>query len=174
MSSPVRIEQLRFRAAPLDMTDEQFRALGHELVDRIAGFLASVRTRPVTPAESPQEVRKALAAFCQEHKLWFHVDGAYGAFASAVAGAPPDLKALQLADSVAVDPHKWLYAPLEAGCALVRDAAALRNAFSYHPPYYNFEVEATNYFDLGPQNSRGFRAHQPWFRTDRAISEQVE
>lgn len=63
-----------------------------------------------------------------------------------------------LADSVAVDPHKWLYVPMEAGCALVKNADHLRNAFSYHPPYYHFGVEATNFVDLGPQNSRGFRA----------------
>src|SRR5215510_7417591 len=62
MSSRARIEQLRFRTAPLDMTDEQFRSLGHDLVDRIAGFLSSIRTHPVTPAESPEEVRAALAA----------------------------------------------------------------------------------------------------------------
>jgi aromatic-L-amino-acid/L-tryptophan decarboxylase len=372
--SSARIEKLRYRVAPLEMTDEQFRLLGHDLVDRIATFLASMRTHPVTPAESPEEVRAALAenrmlpeegrdpgallrdatsllfehslfnghprfygyitssaaplgiladllaaavnanvgawklspmatemeaqvirwlaqfigypadcgglllsggnmanltcflaaraaqagwdvrkqgvaggprlciyastethtwiqkaadltglgteaihwidgrqpmdvdglelryrqdidqgyqpflvvgsagtvstgavdplpelaAFCQEHKLWFHVDGAYGAFAAAVAGAPPDLKALQSADSVAVDPHKWLYAPLEAGCALVRDPAALRNAFSYHPPYYNFDVEGVNYFDMGPQNSRGFRALKVWLALQHA------
>jgi aromatic-L-amino-acid/L-tryptophan decarboxylase len=75
---------------------------------------------------------------------------------------------LQLADSVAVDPHKWLYAPLEAGCALVRDPAALRNAFSDHPPYYSFEVEATNYFDMGPPNSRGFRALKVWLALQHA------
>src|SRR3954452_20234193 len=62
MSSRARIEQLRFRTAPLEMTDEQFRSLGHDLVDRIAGFLASVRNHPVTPGESPDEVRAALAA----------------------------------------------------------------------------------------------------------------
>ena len=62
-------------------------------------------------------------------------------FRNGRGGAPPDLNGLQSADSVAVDPHKWLYAPLEAGCALVRNPAALRNAFSYHPPYYNFEAE---------------------------------
>jgi aromatic-L-amino-acid/L-tryptophan decarboxylase len=374
MSSPPRIEQLRFRAAPLEITDERFRSLGHDLVDRIAGFLASMRTYPVTPAESPEEVRAALAAtsvlpeegkdpgalvrdaagllfehslfnghprfygyitssaapigmladllaaavnanvgawklspmatemevqvirwlaqfigypadcgglllsggnmanltcflaaraaqagwdvrkqgvasgprlcvyastethtwiqkaadlaglgteaihwingrqsmdldelevryrqdmdegyqpflvvgsagtvstgavdplpelaaFCREYQLWFHVDGVYGAFASGVAGAPPDLKGLQAADSVALDPHKWLYAPLEAGCALVRDPAALRNAFSYHPPYYNFAVEATNYYDIGPQNSRGFRALKVWLALQHA------
>jgi aromatic-L-amino-acid/L-tryptophan decarboxylase len=72
------------------------------------------------------------------------------------------LQALREADSVAVDPHKWLYAPLEAGCALVRDPEKLREAFSYHPPYYHFGVEAINYFDLGPQNSRGFRALKVW------------
>src|SRR5436305_6664941 len=62
MSSPLRLEQLRFRAAPLDMTAEQFRSLGHDLVDRIAGFLGSIRAHPVTPAESPEEVRETLAA----------------------------------------------------------------------------------------------------------------
>jgi aromatic-L-amino-acid decarboxylase len=69
---------------------------------------------------------------------------------------------LREADSVAVDPHKWLYAPLEAGCALVRDPEHLRAAFSYHPPYYHFEERATNYVDYGPQNSRGFRALKVW------------
>jgi glutamate/tyrosine decarboxylase-like PLP-dependent enzyme len=109
-----------------------------------------------------------LARFCQKHKLWFHVDGAYGAFAAAVAGAPADLKGLQLADSVALDPHKWLYAPLEAGCALVRNRSALTNAFSYHPPYYNFDGEGLNYYDIGPQNSRGFRALKIWLAFQHA------
>ena len=76
--------------------------------------------------------------------------------------APDDLRGLSQADSVAVDPHKWLYAPLEAGCALVRDPEALRAAFAYHPPYYHFEERATNYVDYGPQNSRGFRALKVW------------
>ena len=94
--------------------------------------------------------------------MWFHVDGAYGGFAAALPEAPDDLRGLSLADSVAVDPHKWLYAPLEAGCALVRDPEALRAAFAYHPPYYHFDERATNYVDYGPQNSRGFRALKVW------------
>ena len=69
---------------------------------------------------------------------------------------------------MAVDPHKWLYAPLEAGCALVRDPSALRNAFSYHPAYYNFEGEGLNYYDIGPQNSRGFRALKVWLALQQA------
>src|SRR6185369_9387733 len=76
--------------------------------------------------------------------------------------APYDLHGLREADSVAVDPHKWLYAPLEAGCALVRDPELLRAAFAYHPPYYHFEEKVTNYVDCGPQNSRGFRALKVW------------
>jgi glutamate/tyrosine decarboxylase-like PLP-dependent enzyme len=104
----------------------------------------------------------ALAELCREEAVWLHVDGAYGGLAAAVPGGPQDLQALRLADSVAVDPHKWLYAPLEAGCILVRDPQALRNAFSYHPPYYHFGEEAVNFFDYGPQNSRGFRALKVW------------
>ena len=90
------------------------------------------------------------------------MDGAYGGFAAAVPEAPDDLRALSEADSVAVDPHKWLYAPLEAGCALARDPEKLRAAFAYHPPYYHFEEQATNYVDYGPQNSRCFRALKVW------------
>src|SRR5437899_10212894 len=75
---------------------------------------------------------------------------------------PGDLKGISEADSVAVDPHKWLYAPLEAGCALVRDPEALRRAFAYHPPYYHFDEQAINFVDYGPQNSRGFRALKVW------------
>jgi glutamate/tyrosine decarboxylase-like PLP-dependent enzyme len=127
----------------------------------VVGSAGTVSTGAVDPLP-------ALAAFCREHGLWFHVDGAYGAFAAAVEDASPDLKGLRMADSIAVDPHKWLYAPLEAGCALVRDPAALRNAFSYHPLYYSFDVEATNYFDLGPQNSRGFRALKVWLALQHA------
>jgi len=103
-----------------------------------------------------------LASLCREYGLWFHVDGAYGALAANVPEAPADLAALMDANSVSVDPHKWLYAPLEAGCALVRKPAQLSNAFSYHPSYYHFEEEATNYFDCGMQNSRGFRALKVW------------
>ncbi len=105
----------------------------------------------------------AIAALCKAEKLWFHVDGAYGGFAAAVPDAPPELRGLALADSVAVDPHKWLYAPLEAGCGLVRDPARLIAAFSYHPPYYHLD-EALNFVDFGMQNSRGFRALKVWLQ----------
>jgi glutamate/tyrosine decarboxylase-like PLP-dependent enzyme len=119
------------------------------------GTAGSVSTGAVDPLND-------VADICSRSGAWFHVDGAYGAFAAAVPGTPADLAALQRADSVAVDPHKWLYAPLEAGCTLVRDPERLRNAFAYHPPYYHFGEEATNYVEFGPQNSRGFRALKVW------------
>ena len=127
----------------------------------VVGSAGTVSTGAVDPLPD-------LAAFCRQHQLWFHVDGAYGAFAAAVTGVPSELKGLRLADSVALDPHKWLYAPLEAGCALVRNRSALTNAFSYHPPYYNFEGEGLNYYDMGPQNSRGFRALKVWLALHHA------
>jgi aromatic-L-amino-acid decarboxylase len=121
----------------------------------VVGTAGSVSTGAVDPLPE-------IAALCREHDLWFHVDGAYGALAAKVPGAPASLAALGEADSVAVDPHKWLYAPLEAGCVLVRDAEKLRSAFSYHPAYYHFDDQALNYFDYGMQNSRGFRALKVW------------
>jgi glutamate/tyrosine decarboxylase-like PLP-dependent enzyme len=127
----------------------------------VIGTAGSVSTGAVDPLPE-------LAALCREEGLWFHVDGAYGGVAANVPGTPDDLKGLALADSVVVDPHKWLYAPLEAGCVLVRNVEALRNAFSYHPPYYSFDTEAINYFDLGPQNSRGFRALKIWLAFQQA------
>jgi glutamate/tyrosine decarboxylase-like PLP-dependent enzyme len=125
------------------------------------GTAGSVSTGAVDPLPDIAEV-------CRDHGVWFHVDGAYGGFAAAVPEAPDDLRALRLADSIAIDPHKWLYAPLEAGCALVRDPEALGAAFAYHPPYYHFDERATNYVDLGPQNSRGFRALKVWLALRQA------
>ena len=125
----------------------------------VVGTAGSVSTGAIDPL-------REIAAICREHDLWFHVDGAYGAPAAALPEADPDLRALALADSVAVDPHKWLYAPLEAGCALVREPERLRDTFSYHPPYYpdkeTGEAPPIYYHELGPQNSRGFRALKVW------------
>jgi len=127
----------------------------------VVGTAGTVSTGAVDPLP-------AMAALCREHKVWFHVDGAYGGFAAMVEDVPADLRGLSQADSLAVDPHKWLYAPLEAGCALVRDPEQHRAAFSYHPPYYHFGVEATNFVDYGPQNSRGFRALKVWLGLKQA------
>jgi glutamate/tyrosine decarboxylase-like PLP-dependent enzyme len=127
----------------------------------VVGSAGTVSTGAVDPLTE-------LATICREFNLWFHVDGAYGAMAAILPNAPQEFAGLSEADSIAIDPHKWLYAPLEAGCALVRNREKLRDAFSYHPAYYHFETEATNYYDLGPQNSRGFRALKVWLALQQA------
>jgi glutamate/tyrosine decarboxylase-like PLP-dependent enzyme len=113
-----------------------------------------------------------IAALCKKYDLWFHVDGAYGAPAAVLPEYAQTFKGLNEADSVAIDPHKWLYSPLEAGCCLVRNAKHLTDAFSFHPVYYNFdglaEDPVTNYYDHGLQNSRGFRALKVWLALKQA------
>ena len=128
----------------------------------VVGTAGSVSTGAVDPLAD-------IAALCREEKMWFHADGAYGAPATLLSNPPAQLRALSEADSVAVDPHKWLYAPLEAGCVLVRNADALRDAFSYTPNYYHFDhagdgeaAPPVNFYELGMQNSRGFRALKVW------------
>jgi aromatic-L-amino-acid decarboxylase len=139
-------------------------AIARDLATNCLPFLAvgtagNVSTGAVDPLQG-------IAQICERHGLWFHVDGAYGAPAAALAESPPDLKALSRADSVALDPHKWLFCPLEAACTLVRDPSALVNAFSYRPPYYHFGADAQStghdYYEHGVQNSRGFRALKVW------------
>jgi glutamate/tyrosine decarboxylase-like PLP-dependent enzyme len=136
----------------------------------VVGTAGSVSTGAIDPL-------REIAALCKQENLWFHVDGAYGALAAALPDADPDLHALALADSVAVDPHKWLYSPLEAGCALVRDRNAMSAAFSYRPSYYFFGTEeeehGTNMVDYGLQNSRGFRALKVWLGLQHAGREGV-
>jgi glutamate/tyrosine decarboxylase-like PLP-dependent enzyme len=152
--------------------DQDQRILIDELEDKIntdkeEGYLpfivignaGTVGTGAIDPLQK-------INAVCKKQNLWFHVDGAYGAFAAALPDAPEDLKALKHADSIALDPHKWLYAPLEAGCTLVRNTESLPNAFSYLPSYYRFSDDkkerGINYYELGFQNSRGFRALKVW------------
>lgn len=127
----------------------------------VIGTAGSVSTGAIDPLPQIHEV-------CREHDLWFHVDGAYGGFAACVPEAHDDLRGLSLADSVAVDPHKWLYAPLEAGCALIRNPRHMLDAFAYRPKYYHLDDEAVSFVEYGPQNSRGFRALKVWLQLQQA------
>ncbi|MFL5488341.1 MAG: pyridoxal phosphate-dependent decarboxylase family protein [Gemmatimonadaceae bacterium] len=131
----------------------------------VIGTAGSVGTGAIDPLPE-------IARICKEFDLWFHVDGAYGAPAVALDNAGDDLKGLRLADSIAIDPHKWLYSSIEAGCILTRRPNALRDAFSFKPPYYQFDdndgQEVKNYFEYGPQNTRGFRALKIWLGFQQA------
>lgn len=158
--------QLRMDPRALEQALDEETAAGRKPMMVVASG-GSVSTGAVDPL-------RELSRICRERDVWLHVDGAYGAFTAMLPDAPEELHHLALADSVAVDPHKWLYAPMEAGCALVRDPEHMRTAFSYHPPYYHFGVEANNYVDFGPQNSRGFRALKVWLALQQAGREGYE
>ncbi|HSE27730.1 MAG TPA: aminotransferase class V-fold PLP-dependent enzyme, partial [Gemmatimonadales bacterium] len=136
----------------------------------VVGTAGTVGTGVVDPL-------RAIALTCRAHDLWFHVDGAYGAPAAVLPESDPDLRALREADSIALDPHKWLYAPLEAGCVLVRDPDELSRTFSFDPVYYNFAGDPddppVNFLALGPQNSRGFRALKVWLGLRQAGREGI-
>ncbi|MEO9891125.1 aminotransferase class V-fold PLP-dependent enzyme [Aurantibacter sp.] len=107
-----------------------------------------------------------LATISKKYNLWFHIDGAYGAPAAIIPELKNLFNGIEKADSIALDPHKWLYSPLEAGCTLVKNSQHLIDTYSSHPEYYNFtstegEV-AQNFYEFGLQNSRGFRALKVW------------
>jgi glutamate/tyrosine decarboxylase-like PLP-dependent enzyme len=106
------------------------------------------------------------AAICKRYDLWFHIDGAYGIPAAAVPQYRQMFNGINEADSIALDPHKWLYAPLEAGCTLVKNPQHLHDTYSSHPVYYNFngntDEPSLNYYEYGFQNSRGFRTLKVW------------
>ena len=107
-----------------------------------------------------------IASICKTYDLWFHIDGAYGIPAAIVPELNQLFQGIKEADSLALDPHKWLYSPLEAGCTLVKNPKHLTDTYSSHPEYYNFSKNdhgpALNYYEYGLQNSRGFRALKVW------------
>lgn len=124
----------------------------------VVGTAGTVSTGAIDPI-------RELAEFCETQGIWLHVDGAYGAPAACLPESPDDLHSLAFANSVAIDPHKWLHSPIAAACVMTRDPNALRNAFDFRPDYYHFDDESSNgidYYQHGMQNSRGFRALKVW------------
>jgi glutamate/tyrosine decarboxylase-like PLP-dependent enzyme len=106
-----------------------------------------------------------LAEYCRREGLWFHVDGAYGAAAALCARGRALLDGLGEADSLALDPHKWLFQPYEIGCVLVRDRQWLGQTFQILPEYLA-DIEGQegelNLCNYGIQLTRGFRALKLW------------
>ena len=113
---------------------------------------------------------RAIAVSCRAHDLWMHVDGAYGAAATLADRGRAALDGLDLADSIALDPHKWLFQPFEIGCVLVRDLRHLRQSFSVHPEdnaSYLADVgrmaeREVVFYEHGIQLTRAFRALKLW------------
>jgi aromatic-L-amino-acid decarboxylase len=125
------------------------------------GVVCATAGTTSTGAIDPLE---AIADLCAEHDLWLHVDGAYGA-ATAFLPEREDLRrALGRADSLTLDPHKWLYAPFEAGCLLTPHERWLRCAFTGDGSYMqDIPRDAVNFFERGPELTRGGRAVPLWF-----------
>ncbi|WNF00023.1 aminotransferase class I/II-fold pyridoxal phosphate-dependent enzyme [Streptomyces luomodiensis] len=107
-----------------------------------------------------------IADICDRHGLWLHIDGAYGAIARTHPRVAPELRGIARADSLSIDPHKWLSVPVECGCALVRDGELLRRTFAYVPPYLHTEegvgIGGPDFAQYGFQQTRGFRALKLW------------
>jgi aromatic-L-amino-acid/L-tryptophan decarboxylase len=135
------------------------RAAGHRPIC-VIGNAGTINTGAVDDLN-------ALADLCEREDLWFHVDGAIGAVAILAENVKPLLKGIERADSVALDLHKWMHIPFEAGCAIVRSERAHRNTFSLTPEYLAHETRGLAaghlwFSDYGLQLSRQFRALKVW------------
>lgn len=109
---------------------------------------------------------QALASLAADEGLWFHVDGCIGALITIAPDNAYRVAGIERADSIALDPHKWLHAPIEAGCALIRDASLHRATFAVTPEYLQTTprglASAAWLHDYGLQTTRGFRALKIW------------
>ncbi len=168
--------------------DENFKIRIDDLVakiceDRDAGYLpfcvvanaGTVNTGAFDPLAEVGEVARRF-------NLWFHVDAAYGGFAALTESAKPLFAAIREADSVALDPHKWLYLPVDCGCVLYRNAQSARATFAHEAEYtrvLNQEADETfAFWDYGPELSRRFRALKVWMMLKgiglRALAQAIE
>jgi glutamate/tyrosine decarboxylase-like PLP-dependent enzyme len=123
----------------------------------LVGSAGTVNTGAIDPLE-------ALADVAVAEGLWFHVDGAYGAFGVLDPAIAARYRGMERADSLTLDPHKWLGVPVDAGCALVRRADDLRAAFSSVPPYLRQDAgaEVGTFAEYGLEQTRPFRALKTW------------
>ncbi|MDH3271278.1 MAG: aminotransferase class V-fold PLP-dependent enzyme [Gemmatimonadota bacterium] len=152
-------------------SDERYRLKMDDLLrmvekDRAAGFTpiavcgnaGATNTGAVDPLDH-------IADYCAEQDVWFHVDAAYGGFAVLTEMGKSLFSGLERADSIAMDAHKWLFQPFEAGCLMVKDVRRLEAAFSVRPEYLQdteWGRDHPNFGDRGLQLSRSFRALKIW------------
>jgi len=168
--------------------DERFRIRTDDLVVKITADLeagcvplcvvanaGTVNTGAVDPLA---EIREIANRF----QLWMHVDGSYGALAILAKSARELFAGIERADSVALDPHKWLYLPVDVGCVIYRDPEIVRAAFAHEAEYTRIigqeADEAFAFWDYGPELSRRFRALKVWMLLKgvgvSALSEAIE
>ena len=150
--------------------DDNFRLRADDLCNAIERDIAANLTPIVivasagTVATGSIDPLPDLAAIAREHGAWLHVDGAYGALAA--IAQPEKFAGLNQADSISLDPHKWLYQPMDCGCLLYRDPAAAHRAFSHTGDYakslLNDPIESFAFFEESIELSRRFRALKVW------------
>lgn len=168
--------------------DERFRLRPDDLVAQIENDLAAGRlpfcivanagTVNTGACDPLAEVRAVADRF----NLWMHVDASYGGFAVMAPSARGMLAGVDQADSVALDPHKWLYLPVDCGCVIYRDPASARATFAHDAEYTRIigaeADEALAFWDYGPELSRRFRALKVWMLIKgvgvRALAESIE
>ncbi|HEY2321483.1 MAG TPA: aminotransferase class V-fold PLP-dependent enzyme [Thermoanaerobaculia bacterium] len=152
-------------------TDAQFRiridALEAQIArDRADGWrpLIVAGSAGTTNTGAVDDLRE-LSRVAKSNGMWFHVDGAYGAFFNLTARGNETLRGIELADSIILDPHKTLFLPFGTGAVLVRDAQALRRAHSLHADYLpamQTEDELVDFCEISPELSRDFRGLRVW------------
>jgi len=152
-------ERYRIRVDLLKQAIAEDRSAGRKPAI-VVGNAGTVNTGAVDPLEE-------LADLCAAEGLWFHADGAYGAMATISKQLKPLFKGLERADSVAADPHKWLYVPYEAGATLVREPGRMAAAFQRPAPYLVHDPASpvrgpVSFNERGPELSRGFKALKVW------------
>jgi len=149
--------------------DRHFRMKSDELeqaikIDRAAGKVPFiVVANGGTTNTGAIDPLPEIAELCRRSKLWFHIDAAYGGFAAITKDGRRLLAGMNLADSVTLDPHKWLYCPMGTGCVLVRQQASLKRAFATEGHYLkDIPPDEVNFFDHGPELSRPARVLGVW------------
>jgi len=167
-------ERFKIRIDDLEAKINEDRAAGHMpfCVVANAGTVATGSFDPI--AEVSQLARR--------FNLWLHIDASYGGFAALSHSGENLFSALSEADSVALDPHKWLYLPVDCGCVLYRDPEAARATFAHEAEYTRVMEqkpdEAFAFWDYGPELSRRFRALKVWMMLKgvgvRVLREAIE
>jgi glutamate/tyrosine decarboxylase-like PLP-dependent enzyme len=160
-------------------TDEQFRISLSALESAIAedkeqGLLPAVLVANAgSTATGAVDPLGELASIARRERMWFHVDAAYGGGVLLSSRRATLLRGIEFADSVTLDPHKWLFAPLDVGALLVRDEKSLSSSFGMVPPYLASPSDQFQYFAHGLEGSRRFRALKVWMGFKHYGAEQL-